>query len=1635
MTSEDAEIEIPPQELIPFEFYKLPGEDSDGYSTEEEYTPPIDRVSAILEYLRLDHLNKDEKEHVTQIIKEFPDSFHLPGEQLTPTNMVQHKIITKDEIPIHVKQYRFSPTQKEEIDKVIDRMKSEGAIDSSCSPYNSPLLIIPKKIDGSGKKKWRIVIDFRALNEKTIGDCYPLPNITAILDTIGGAQYFSVFDLASGFHQIELDPNDRSKTAFSTTHGHYEYIRMPMGLKNSPSTFQRLMDQVLTGLQGVELFVYLDDIVVYANDLEEHGKKVRRLLQRLKGANLSLQPEKCEFLFKEVAYLGHIISSEGVKPNPKTVEAVKNFPTPKTPRNIKQFLGLAGYYRRFIKDFSAKAKPLSNLLKKDVKFEWKQEQEASFKELREALCTNPILQYPDYEKPFTLTTDASDFAIGAVLSQEKDGFDLPIAYLSRVLNAPELNYSTTEKECLAVLYAVHHFRPYIYGKKFTLVSDHEPLRWIATIKDPGQRLIRWRLKLRDYEYEFQHKSGKLNTNADALSRNVIEDEINENSQINVDQKQVKILINKRVDKIPKKPTKPSTTALSNPQKSKIQPPKSILKPSTLKSTLEHSTIGSRLAQRRAAQQSTLKSTLDQNTTGSRLTQRQALQPSTSKSNFNQSTIGSRVAQRRALQPRVKTIDEESIDSSTDEEREIPIPPIQKASRSLLPSLKLPPAALKNIPGPKSAPPQIQPKVVNFPIPETTVITIEPPVSESEESSDEEEANAMNLSRKEIAKDLGNSISRFNEYVKQHEDWLIDSPQSPRNWLTLSDGNDDESIHKAANELIPGDHTEFSQKLDFQWDYAKGESMWEDKQINNSNNETFTKKVVNPEETIHLTPKKAHTDINKNKNVTFRSTSSEPNTPVVFKTPKAMSTPYHTSLHEIDVESDDETDEKDETDIESNDETDEEKETDEEEESDTTENEIEENKTKSNSITTTLLESIPPNLPSCYSRIPEKPSNITSHRENLTYHRNNYVHFLSADCEFTTPISRLLIDIAVIDPEEIKSKKPIKGQILVTPRGRHNVYSVIVKDNYYDLLLKEDIISGIRNLKILLYKEKAKEIRISRHGDFTDELMKGELMQMIESIFYNSNINVTICHGQVSVPKEENREDIISEFHKSKIAGHKGIVKTYRRIREKFYWPRIKEQVTEFVRRCPTCQTQKLVRAKTREPMIITDTPLDVFDKVSLDTVGKLPTTPDGNCHILTMQDHLSKYCIAVPIPDISATTIAHAVAKELFSVYGAPKVILTDKGTSFIGKLMSKLSKIFKVKQVTTSGYRPQTNGALERSHAVLADYIKQYATDCDDWDRLLPFAMFAYNTSVHEATNFTPYELVFGKTARTPSSFPQEEKLETYGSYLTELINRLIEIRILAAKNLIDSKTKSKERYDKSIKPFLGKIGDKAYVLIEGMKRKFDPHYHGPYTIVDILDKNNMSESIIFTPPIQGELVRNYVFPKGNIDNINYPKGILEELTAEYNLDKPTYTVDRTTGPELGRLWRVKCIVTDNKNSNAFIATGDSCRTIRESEHSAAKIILKELDKTYYFSEEEKPRSLKHKIHVMTHEEPSLIKLKLYKWENCCEYCYKRGHTKDHCYSVIRNKKILNKQNPFNDKDNDSDDFWDIPGPTCSWD
>ena len=290
-----------------------------------------------MELLRLEHLNEREKKNIINLISNSQDRFHIPGEKLTATNMLQHQIPTTDDRPINTRQYRFPQLHKEEINKQVEELLEGGIVKPSQSPYNTPIWIVPKKEDSKGNKRWRMVLDFRALNEKTIGDAYPLPNIVDILDQLGGAQYFSVCDLASGFHQIKMDPADGHKTAFTTPFGHYEFERMPFGLKNAPATFQRLMDLVLSGLQGQELFVYMDDIVLYTTSLEEHARKCNLLIDRLRKANLKLQPDKCEFLKTEVTYLGHVISKNGVKPDPKKLDAVRYFPRPKTSKNINNF--------------------------------------------------------------------------------------------------------------------------------------------------------------------------------------------------------------------------------------------------------------------------------------------------------------------------------------------------------------------------------------------------------------------------------------------------------------------------------------------------------------------------------------------------------------------------------------------------------------------------------------------------------------------------------------------------------------------------------------------------------------------------------------------------------------------------------------------------------------------------------------------------------------------------------------------------------------------------------------------------------------------------------------------------------------------------------------------------------------------------------------------------------------------------------------------------------------------------------------------------------------------------------------------------------------------------------------------------
>jgi hypothetical protein len=305
--------------------------------------------------------------------------------------------------------------------------------------------------------------------------------------------------MVSGYHQIEVEPQAREKRAFSCYKGHFQFIKMTFGLNNAPATYQRCIDVILMGLKGIDCSVYLDDIVCFSATMEEHAQKLEAIFKRLEEANFKIQPGKCVFATDTVEYLGHICTPFGIRPDPKKVKAIEQYPVPKTVRDVRAFIGLAGYYRRHVRNFAEIARPLTSLTKKDVPFEWTTEHQQAFDKLKEILSTEPLLMYPDFFQPFIVACDASTRAVGAVLSQLRNGEERPIAYCSRRLNSAESKYSVTELELLAFIFATKQFRCYLYGRKFTVYTDHRALKWLLSLQDPSSRLTRWAIKLSEYD--------------------------------------------------------------------------------------------------------------------------------------------------------------------------------------------------------------------------------------------------------------------------------------------------------------------------------------------------------------------------------------------------------------------------------------------------------------------------------------------------------------------------------------------------------------------------------------------------------------------------------------------------------------------------------------------------------------------------------------------------------------------------------------------------------------------------------------------------------------------------------------------------------------------------------------------------------------------------------------------------------------------------------------------------------------------------------------------------------------------------------------------------------------------------------
>ena len=478
------------------------------------------RVERVLEALKLSaaKLSAEEEQQLRALITEFADVFAFEDSELGCAIAVKHSIDTGGHPPIKQQPYRSPVIYREKISQMIDKMRADGIIQPSHSPWASPIVIVPKK-DGS----LRFCVDYRRLNAVTCKDVYPLPRIEDILASLGEAKRFTSLDLASGYWQIELDESAREKSAFTTHRGLYEFTRMPFGLCNAPATFQRVMQQVLAGVEWDSVFSFIDDLLVASKTFSEHLNHLREVLQRLRAANLRLETRKCSLLREETTYLGHVISTGGIKPDPAKTRQVENYPHPTDATKVRQFVGLASFYRRFIPNFATVAAPLHYLTKKNVVFCWTPECEDAFQKLKKLLVTAPVLAYPRFGagQSFVLETDASGVGLGAILSQEQeDGTIHPVAYASRSLDKHERNYGISELETLGLVWAVRYFRPYILGHPCTVYTDHVACLSILNTEKPSGKLARWALTIQEMDLTIKHKPGKANSNADALSRNV-----------------------------------------------------------------------------------------------------------------------------------------------------------------------------------------------------------------------------------------------------------------------------------------------------------------------------------------------------------------------------------------------------------------------------------------------------------------------------------------------------------------------------------------------------------------------------------------------------------------------------------------------------------------------------------------------------------------------------------------------------------------------------------------------------------------------------------------------------------------------------------------------------------------------------------------------------------------------------------------------------------------------------------------------------------------------------------------------------------------------------------------------------------
>lgn len=983
-----------------------------------------ERCVQLMNKLKLEGLNHNQREEIRKICLEYSDAFYIDGDRLKTTDVYQHTIKLKpDTDTVFVKQYRIPEMQKQEVDRQINELLKNNIIEKSTSRFNSPLLLVKKRSDEENKTNYRMVIDYRKLNEATINQAHPIPLIDEITDNLHTSEVFTVLDVYSAFHQILLKEDCRHLTAFSTSNAHYQFRCTPFGLQSSPIAWLYTINAVLRDFTNKNLFWYMDDIIIHEKDDKANINIIKKVLKQLIKHNIKLKPEKCQFLQKSVKFLGYQISGKGLEIDETRIRCIKLYPKPSNVQEVQRFCGFVNFYRKWVYDFAKTARPLYNLCKKDIKFDWNNNCQDAFEKLKTALITPPVLAFPRFDLDFILSTDASKVSCSGILANRDGRDERPIQYFSRSLNDAQTRYSAIELELLAIIWSVEWFRVYLYGRKFYIYTDHKPLIYLFNNKNMNCRLHRWRLTLMEYNFEVIHREGKANVGPDALSRIKLDNTDTET------------------------------------------PLKTIFK--------------------------------------------------------------------------VETRSNATTDSSTTE-------PYQP----------------------------------------------------------------------------GKTKSQYYYIEEKHN-------------LIFNIGEYDHLFYL----------------------------------LNKSN-------------------KKMHRQIQ----------------------------------HKL----------------------------------------------------------------------------------------------------------KKILDISQLEFGELL-KIDTNKSVALTPYSIQNDFQI------------EAIKKTLQT--IMAFANQKNHNNIAINFDIPDPRSYFEFKIMAKKIFFDSNIKITFhLNSIIELKTTDDINRVLNNYHNTLLGGHASFERMFNNIRRTYRWHNMSSDIKNYVSTCEICQRSKITR-HTKQPLVITSIPLICFETIFIDHVGKINPPVDGNAYILTIICDLSKFAIAIAVPDNGAETTARNLVEKVFIKYGFPSKIVSDNHKSFTGETMKQISKILKINQIFTSPYTPSSN-VVERFHRTLANYIRAFVhKNPNRWPNILDYAVWAYNNTTHTGTNYSPFELVYGRNMSLPSTIAKATPAYTYDNYADELKINLKTSWNLARENLHKRKESNKKTYDElhHTKNLELQVGDAILVRKQVKGHKFENEYDGPFKITEITGPNSI--------------------------------------------------------------------------------------------------------------------------------------------------------------------------------------------------